>query len=206
MMAEVFVGIDVSKDRLDVQLRPLPDAFAVKRDDGGIEELIARLRDIGPALVVLEATGGYETVVAGALVAAGLPLAVVNPRRIREFAKAVGKLAKTDRLDAAVIAHFAEAVRPPPRAVADAEAQALGELVARRRQVIEMMVAERNRARLVGSAASSRRSSAIWPCSRRNSRRSTATLTPPSARARPGTPTPNCWRASRGLARRRCGR
>jgi transposase len=127
--------------------------------------LIARLREIDPALVVLEATGGYETVVASALVAAGLPLAVVNPRRIREFAKAVGKLARTDRLDAAVIAHFAEAVRPPPRAVADAEAQALGELVARRRQVIEMMVAERNRARLVGSAASSRRSSAIWPCS-----------------------------------------
>jgi transposase len=123
--------------------------YAVKRDDGGIEELIARLREIDPALVVLEATGGYETVVASALVAAGLPLAVVNPRRIREFAKAVGKLAKTDRLDAAVIAHFAEAVRPPPRAVADAEAQALGELVARRRQVIEMMVAERNRARLV---------------------------------------------------------
>jgi transposase len=149
MKMEAFVGIDVSKDRLDVQLRPLPDAFAVKRDDSGLEELIARLRGIGPALVVLEATGGYETVVASALAAAGLPLAVVNPRRIREFAKAVGKLAKTDRLDAAVIAHFAEAVRPPPRAVADAEAQALSELVARRRQVIEMMVAERNRARLV---------------------------------------------------------
>ena len=110
MKAEVFVGIDVSKDRLDVQARPLPEAFAVKRDDGGLEQLTARLRAIAPALVVLEATG-YETVVAGALVAAGLPLAVVNPRRIREFAKTVGKLAKTDRLDAAVIAHFAEAVR-----------------------------------------------------------------------------------------------
>jgi transposase len=97
----------------------------------------------------LAATGGYETLVAGALAVARLPLAAVNPRRIREFAKAVGKLAKTDRLDAAIIAHFAEAVRPQPRRVAAAKAVALGERVTRRRQVILMMVAERNRARLV---------------------------------------------------------
>ena len=95
----------------------------------------------------MEATGGYETVVASAVAAAQLPLAVINPRQIREFARATGKLAKTDRIDAAVIAHFAEAVRPPARPIADTQALALGELVARRRQVIEMMVAERNRRR-----------------------------------------------------------
>jgi transposase len=97
--------------------------------------------------VVIEATGGYETIVASAVAAAHLPLAVVNPRQIRDFARATGKLAKTDRLDAAAIAHFAEAVRPAARPIADPDAQALGELVARRRQVIEMMVAERNRRR-----------------------------------------------------------
>ena len=100
----------------------------------------------------LEATGGYETVVASAIGAAGLPLAVVNPRQIRDFARATGKLAKTDRIDAAAIAHFAEAVRPPARPIADAEAQALGELVARRRQVIEMIVAEGNRRRMATPA------------------------------------------------------
>jgi len=102
---------------------------------------------LAPQLVVMEATGGYETIVASALAAARLPLAVVNPRQIRDFARATGKLAKTDAIDAAAIAHFAEAVRPPARPIADAQAQALGELVARRRQVIEMMVAERNRRR-----------------------------------------------------------
>jgi transposase len=149
MKQELCVGIDVSKDRLDVHVRPQGTIFATGRDDAGLAELIEALRQLDPALIVLEATGGYETLVASALAAAHLPLAVVNPRRIREFAKAVGKLAKTDRLDAAIIAHFAEAVRPQPRPVAAAEAVALGERVTRRRQVIEMMVAERNRARLV---------------------------------------------------------
>lgn len=143
----MFVGIDVAKDRLDVQLRPSGVFFAVSRDSEGIETLLGKLREITPALVVLEATGGFETVVAAALASAGLPLAVVNPRQIRDFARATGRLAKTDALDAAVIAHFAEAVRPPVRAVASEQAQALGELVARRRQLIEMMTAERNRRR-----------------------------------------------------------
>jgi transposase len=147
---DVFVGIDVSKDRLDICVRPGEEAFAVARDPEGLERLVERLRAISPALVALEATGGYETVVAGALAAAHLPLAVVNPRQIRDFARSTGKLAKTDRLDAAAIAHFAEAIRPPARRVADEEAQALGELVARRRQVIEMIVAEKNRRRLAG--------------------------------------------------------
>ena len=141
----MFVGIDVSKDRLDVHLRPTGEAFAVARDGAGIEALADRLRGLSPELVVLEATGGFEMVAAAGLAAAGLPVAVVNPRQIRDFARAVGRLAKTDALDAEVIAHFAEAVHPEPRPVPGPEAQALGELVARRRQIIEMMGAERNR-------------------------------------------------------------
>jgi len=148
-MQEIFIGIDVAKDRLDVHVRPVGEAFAVARDGEGLEQLIGRLATLSPALVVLEATGGYETVVASRLAAAGLPLAVVNPRQIRDFARATGRLAKTDALDAAAIAHFGEAVRPMPRPVPEAEALLLGELVARRRQVIEMMVAERNRQRLI---------------------------------------------------------
>ena len=147
---ETFVGIDVSKDRLDVHLRPAGESFAVARDGKALTALVERLQRLAPTLVVMEATGGYETVVASALGAAQLPLAVVNPRQIRDFARATGKLAKTDRLDAAAIAHFAEAIRPPVRPIADTEAQALGELVARRRQVIEMIVAEGNRRRRAG--------------------------------------------------------
>jgi transposase len=145
---EHFVGIDVAKDRLDVHIRPGGEVFAVTRDGNGLAMLVARLQTLAPALVALEATGGYETVVASALGAAQLPLAVVNPRQIRDFARATGKLAKTDRIDAAAIAHFAEAVRPAARPIANVEAQALGELVARRRQVIEMIIAERHRRRM----------------------------------------------------------
>jgi transposase len=144
---EHFVGIDVAKDRLDVHLRPSAESFTVTRDGEGLAQLVDRLQSLAPRLVVMEATGGYETIVASAVAAAHLPLAVVNPRQIRDFARATGKLAKTDAIDAAAIAHFAEAVRPPARPIADAQAQALGELVARRRQVIEMIVAERNRRR-----------------------------------------------------------
>ncbi len=144
---EHFVGIDVAKDRLDVHLRPSGESLAVTRDGEGLVELVDRLQRLAPRLVVMEATGGYETIVASAVAAAHLPLAVVNPRQIRDFARATGKLAKTDAIDAAAIAHFAEAIRPPARPIAEPEAQALGELVARRRQVIEMIVAERNRRR-----------------------------------------------------------
>ena len=146
---EHFVGIDVAKDRLDVHLRPSGESFTVTRDGEGLVQLVDRLQRLAPRLVVMEATGGYETIVASAVAAAHLPLAVVNPRQIRDFARATGKLAKTDAIDAAAIAHFAEAIRPPARPIAEPEAQALGELVARRRQVIEMMVAERNRRRRV---------------------------------------------------------
>jgi transposase len=146
-MEPCFVGIDVSKDRLDVHLRPSGEAFAVARDGKGLEELIARLRGRACQLVVLEATGGFETTVAAAVAAAGLPLAVVNPRQIRQFAGAIGQTAKTDTLDAEVNARFAEQIHPPARPIASEAAQALSELVARRRQLIEMMVGERNRRR-----------------------------------------------------------
>lgn len=145
----MFVGIDVAKDRLDVHVRPAGEAFTVARDGEGVEELAKRLNAIMPSLVVLEATGGFETIVAAGLAAAGLPVAVVNPRQIRDFARATARLAKTDTLDAAVIAHFAEAVNPPARPLADPQQRLLGELMARRRQLIEMMVAEGNRRRLL---------------------------------------------------------
>ncbi|WP_022728091.1 IS110 family transposase [Fodinicurvata sediminis] len=141
----MFVGIDVSKERLDVHLRPSGEAFVVPRDNESVEVLAERLQALQPALIVLEATGGFETVAAAGLAAAGLPVAVVNPRQIRDFARAMGQLAKTDPLDAAVIAHFAEAVHPHPRPIADGAARMLGELVARRRQVLEMMVSEKMR-------------------------------------------------------------
>ncbi|MBR1165332.1 IS110 family transposase [Bradyrhizobium elkanii] len=144
-MDAIYVGIDVSKDRLDVHVRPSGEAFAVARDGKGLEELVARLQAISPALVAVEATGGFETIVAAALAGAQLPLVVVNPAQIRHFAQAVGQRAKTDPIDAAVIARFVEAVRPEPRAMPDQEARLLAELVSRRRQIIEMIVAERQR-------------------------------------------------------------
>ena len=140
-----FVGIDVSKHRLDVHLRPSGEHFTVSHDEAGVAALVERLAPLAPALVVLEATGGMEVAPAAALAAAGLPVAVVNPRRVRAFARATGRLAKTDRLDAEAIARFAEAVRPPARPLPDEATRRLGALVARRRQLLEMLVAERNR-------------------------------------------------------------
>jgi len=156
-MEQVFVGIDVAKDRLDVHVLPSREAFAVARDGEGLERLIERLAALAPALVVLEATGGYETVVASALAGAGLPLAVVNPRQIRDFARALGRLAKTDALDAQAIALFAERIHPEPRPLADAEARTLAELVQRRRQIVEMIGAEGNRRHRLGGQRMARR-------------------------------------------------
>jgi transposase len=150
-MERIFIGIDVAQDRLDAHVRPSDESFAVARNSDGMAALIERLRTLDPYLVVLEATGGFEVTVAAAVVAAEIPLAVVNPRQIRDFARATGQLAKTDALDAKAIARFAEAVRPQPRPVPDAQARALGELVARRRQISEMMTAERNRRRQLTS-------------------------------------------------------
>ena len=148
-MEQVYVGIDVAKDRLDVHLRPSDDKFFVRRDGEGIADLVDRLRALSPALIVLEATGGFETVVAAALGGAQLPLVVINPRLIRDFARAAGRLAKTDALDAEVIALFAERMKPELRPLPDAAAQHLSELVARRRQIVEMMTMERNRRRML---------------------------------------------------------
>jgi transposase len=142
-----FVGIDVSKDRLDVHVLPSRQCFAVVRNGEGLDQLVGELHRLSPALIVLEATGGFELTVAAALAGAGLPLAVVNPRQIRDFARAIGRLAKTDALDAEVIALFAERIRPEPRPLAEPAAQVLAELVARRRQVVEMIGMESNRLR-----------------------------------------------------------
>jgi transposase len=141
----LWVGLDVAKDCLDVHVRPTGLAFRVANDEAGITDLVGRLRDLQPAALVLEATGGYEIPVVAALAAAGLAPAVVNPRPARRFAEGVGRLAKTDPLDAAARAHFAEAVRPEPQPVPDAEARALGELLARRRQLVPMRVSEQHR-------------------------------------------------------------
>jgi transposase len=146
-MEHSFIGIDVAKDQLDVHLRPTGEAFRVTHDAAGIAALLTRLRALGPTLIALEATGGYEVSLAAALAAAALPVAVINPRQIRDFARATGQLAKTDTVDARVIALFAEAVRPTPRPVPDEQAQALGELMARRRQLVDMLTAEQNRRR-----------------------------------------------------------
>jgi transposase len=141
-----YVGIDVSKDRLDVHVRPTGEAFAVARDGEGLTALLARLQPLAPHLVAVEATGGFEVIVAAAIGGAGLPLVVVNPAQVRHYAQALGRRAKTDAIDAEVIARFAEATHPEPRPLPNEATRALAELVTRRRQIITMMVAERQRA------------------------------------------------------------
>ena len=145
--SRLFVGIDVSKDRLDVAVRPTGEAWQVSHDSRGINDLVEGLGKLAPQLVVLEATGGMELALAGELAASNLTIAVVNPRHVRDFARAAGKLAKTDALDAHVLAHFAEAMRPDSRPLPDAASQELRALVARRRQLVEMITAEKNRLR-----------------------------------------------------------
>ena len=145
MDATVVVGIDVSKDRLDVHVHPSGEAFGVARNAEGLEVLNARLLPLGPSAVAVEATGGFESVVAASLGGAGLPVIVVNPAQVRAFANALGKRAKTDPIDAAVIARFVEATRPQIRPLPDADTRMLAEMVARRRQIIQMLVAERQR-------------------------------------------------------------
>jgi transposase len=155
--AAFYVGIDVSKATLDVAVGTEASDFSQEQnDEAGIERLIGRLT-VGkrkPALVVMEATGGYEALVAGALAAAGIPVAVVNPRQVRDFAKSTGQLAKTDKIDAVVLYRFAEAIKPEPRPLPDAQAKELQALVVRRRQLVEMLVMEKNRR--AGAAVSAR--------------------------------------------------
>lgn len=144
-MDTIVVGIDVSKDRLDVHVHPAGNAFAVSRDAAGIEALIVRIAPLAPRLVAVEATGGFETVVAASLAAAALPVVVINPAQVRAFAQALGRRAKTDPIDAAVIARFVATTQPELRPLPDAATRALADLVARRRQIIQMIVAERQR-------------------------------------------------------------
>ncbi len=140
-----YVGIDVAKAQLDVAVRPSGQQWVTATDSVSLDELVGRLQDLQPELIVLEATGGREAGVVAALAAAGLPLAVVNPRQVRDFARAVGQLAKSDVLDARVLAHFAQVIPPTPRPLPDAQAQELAALLARRRQLIGMATAERQR-------------------------------------------------------------
>lgn len=141
----VFVGIDVSKARLDVAVRPSGEAQSVPQSETGLATLITKLSALRPTAIVLEATGGLEVPLVSALVAAGLPVQVLNPRQVREFARATGRLAKTDALDAQVLAQFAEVLRPAPRALPDEATHALSALLTRRRQLVEMLTAEKNR-------------------------------------------------------------
>lgn len=141
----MFIGIDVSKATLDIASLPDGESWSVTNDDLGLAELAPRLVALTPTLVVLEATGGFESPAVAALAKAGLPVVVVNPRQVRDFAKAMGRLAKTDTLDAAVLAEFAQRVRPAPRPLPDEAAQLLESLVTRRRQLLEMLTAEHNR-------------------------------------------------------------
>lgn len=144
-MDATVVGIDVSKDRLDVHVLPSHEAFSVERDAAGLDELVRRLLPLLPRTVAVEATGGFETVVAASLCSAALPVVVVNPAQVRAFARAVGQRAKTDPIDAAMIAGFVAATNPEVRPLPDAETVALADLVTRRRQIIQMMVAEKQR-------------------------------------------------------------
>jgi transposase len=143
-----FVGIDVSKDHLDLACRPEPTRWRVAHDSAGIAQCRAQLRQLKPTLLVLEATGGWQCSLVAALAVSKLPVAVMNPRHIRDFAKATGELAKTDALDAGVIAHVAEAVRPTPRPLPDETTQQIDALLQRRHQLLEMLVAERHRVAL----------------------------------------------------------
>lgn len=156
-MEPLFVGIDVAKDELAVHIHPTAEAFSVPYDEVGLARLLARMQELAPMLVVCEATGGYETSLAAALASVGLPLAIVNPRQVRDLARALGQLAKTDTVDARIIALFADKVRPAAQPLADETARRLGELVTRRRQLLEILAGESNRRPLVRDRTVQRR-------------------------------------------------
>ena len=140
-----YVGIDVAKRQVDVAVWPTNDRWETPHNEAGIRQLVSRLQALAPATALVEASGGLELSLVAALAAAAVPVVVVNPRQVRDFARATGQLAKTDALDAAILAHFAAAVRPPVRPLRDAETQALYALASRRHQVVTMLVAEKNR-------------------------------------------------------------
>jgi len=152
MHSPCFVGIDVAKDQLDIACRPGSTCWSVPNDNDGIATCITRLRQLQPTLIVCEATGGWQCALVAALAVAQLPFAVVNPRQVRDFAKATGQLAKTDVLDAGILAHFADAVRRTPRPLPDETTLQMEALLQRRRQLLEMLVAERHRVALAHAA------------------------------------------------------
>lgn len=141
----MFIGIDVAKDELVVAVRPSGEVFTVENTPKGVRSLVKRWRETSPTLIVLEATGGYEAIAASTLATARLPVVVINPRQVRDFAKATGQLAKTDQIDARVLAQFADMVRPPVRALADDETRQLDALLSRREQLLDMLIAEQHR-------------------------------------------------------------
>jgi transposase len=143
--SKVYVGIDVSKVTLDIALRPSGERWQVENNNEGITDLVERMKSLKPASIVLEATGGYETAVAVSMSVINLPIAVINPRHARDFAKSLGRLAKTDKIDASVLAHFAEAIHPEPRVMPDEQTMLLQAALLRRRQLTEMIAAEKNR-------------------------------------------------------------
>jgi transposase len=151
-VSRISVGIDVSKAQLDVEIRPSGEKQSFANDKVGIKALVKWLAKTAPTLIVLEATGGYERQVTRALVSADLPAVVVNPRQVRDFAKATGQLAKTDSIDAGVLAHFAEVIRPELRPLPDAVTLELRALTSRRRQFLEMIAAENNRLEMTSKA------------------------------------------------------
>ena len=152
MDTKSYIGVDVAKDHLDVAIRPEGKIWTIQNNDKEIKELVTQIQETSPELIVMEATGGLEINVASSLALTGLPVAVVNPRQVRDFAKSTGKLAKTDTLDAQVLAHFAEAVHPEPRFLSDERSRFLKAMIVRRRQIIEMCVSEKNRLRLCNKA------------------------------------------------------
>jgi len=139
------IGIDIAKDHLDIHVRPTAETWRVAHTSEQFPALIARFKDLAPERIILEATGGLEVLLATQLAAAALPVVVINPRQARDFAKATGQLAKTDQVDARVLAHFGEALQPPMRPLPDEQTRALEALLTRRRQLVDMMVAEKNR-------------------------------------------------------------
>ncbi len=184
----IFVGIDVSKTQLDLAVRPSDESASQANTPAGIQEVVTQLRTLHPALIVLEATGGLERAVVRALVAANLPVIVANPRQIREFAPATGQLAKTDQLDARGLARFAEVVCPAVRHPADPLTEELGALLYRRRQVLEMRIAEKNRLHTASKPVQKRITAHITG----NSNASTATSTRPSSKAPCGRSRKTC--------------
>lgn len=144
-MKTTAIGIDIAKDHLDIHLRPTAETWRVAHTSEQFPALIARFKELAPERIILEATGGLEVLLATELAAAALPVVVINPRQARDFAKATGQLAKTDQVDARVLAHFGEALQPPMRPLPDQETRALEALLTRRRQLVDMMVAEKNR-------------------------------------------------------------